>query len=262
MAGQGAGGKQGASTKAANIQDSNTREDMRTLNFMLRNYNVLVYEPEGTQSGLKIAKAVLADVVARSNKVIEESVLPQFVRLGLIPEGTDLDEFAAGSYDPDSSASQIAVPEENRFIVNTAPYQAIGKIPGVLGEFADMYDRLASGGIAVTFLNTAYESPVNDFSRLTELLDEFPAMLDSTLIVTASLRQPMPKGFKEKIAELKQGAPGGKGGRHLAVTEGRPCTVPIGDSIVLTAKDEAARVIFDRLQYLRRWEGRSQPLSP
>ena len=227
------------------------------MEFTLKSYNVLVYEPESTQPGLKIAKAVLEDVVNRSNELIAGTILPQFVKMGHVPAGTSLSEFAAGSYELNGSESQVTLLEENRFIVNTAPYAAMGKIPGVLGEFADMYEQLAPDGIAVTFLNTAYESPVNDFQRLTELLDNFPAMRESTWVVTTSLRQPMPRPFKEKISELKQGAPGGKGGKHLAVTEGRPCTVPIGDSIVITAKDEAARVVYDRLQYLRRWEGRS-----
>ncbi len=178
-------------------------------------YNILVYEPESTQPGLKIARAVLDKVVLRSDEMTGEK----------------------------------------RFIVNTAPYEELGHIPGVLGEFADVYDKLAPGGIAVTFLNTAYESPANDFERLAELFDRFPAMCESAWVVTTSLRQPMPKSFKSKVNELRNGAPGGKGGKHLTVTEGLPSLVPIGDSIVITAMDEAASIVFERLQYLRKWEG-------
>jgi hypothetical protein len=224
------------------------------MDFKISTYNVLVYEPEDTQPGLKIAKAVLDDVVLRANQMITDVVIPQFVKLGVVPEGTSLTEFASGPHQLNGSAGQITVPQENRFIVNTAPYEQMGHIPGVLGEFADIYDQLAPEGIAATFMNTAYESPANDFERLAELLDQFPAMRDSTWVLTTSLRQPMPRSFKEKVAELRNGAPGGKGGKHLAVTEGRPCLVPIGDSIVITAMDGAAKVLYDRLQYLRQWE--------
>ena len=57
------------------------------------------------------------------------------------------------------------------------------------------------------------------------------------------------------IAGRGTGKPGGSAAKRLAVSEGYPYLVPIGDSIVLATKTEAFKIIYDRLKYLRRWEG-------
>ncbi len=225
--------------------------------FALKAYNVMLYEPEGVSPSLKIAGAVLSDLEARANSTIADLVLPELVAAGAVPAGISLEEFAAQAGElPEAAARKIKVPEESRFILNVGPYRRLGNIPGVLGEFAALYEVLAPGGIAVTFFNTACAAAPNDYERLAELLAEFPAVGESTWVVTTSLREPIPKPFKERITD-RRGAPGGSGsGKRLAVSEGRPCLVPIGDSIVIRAKDEAVNVVHERLKYLRRWEGR------
>jgi hypothetical protein len=225
------------------------------MDFAIRRFNVLLYEPESASPGVKIAGAVLDDLAARTNSMIGNQILPKCVELGLLPAGASLDDLVSASADFNGKANGLSLPPEARFVVNTRPYDKLGRIPGVLGEFAGVYAEMAPEGVAVTFLNTAYDSPMNDFERLAELLDEFPAMRDSTWVVTTSLRQPMPKAFKACVTERRNGAPGGGGGKRLAVTEGLPCMVPIGDSIVLVAKDEATGIIHERLGYLRKWGG-------
>lgn len=229
--------------------------------FSLKTYNVMFYEPEGIAPTLKIATAILSDLETRANSTITDIVIPELAKMGMVPENMPVEEFAARAVElPDPVAAKITIPEESRFVVNVRPYEQLGRIPGVLGDFSDMYEKLAPGGIAVTFFNTACTGPANDYGRLAELLDEFPAVRESTWVVTTSLREPIPRAFKERIAERKGGAAGGagggSGGKRLAISAGLPCTVPIGDSIVLRAKDEALNVIHERLKYLRKWAGR------
>jgi hypothetical protein len=140
------------------------------------------------------------------------------------------------------------------------PYERLGRVPGVLGDFAKIYAELAPGGIPVTLFNTACPGPGNDYGRLAEIIGEFPAVYESTWVVTTSLREPMPEGFRA-LVERRAGAanPAGAAARRLAVSTGSPCYVPIGDSIVIRAVGEAGAVVLDRLKFLRKL---GQPQKP
>ena len=219
-------------------------------------YNVLGYEPGATESGLKVVRSVISNLVANANIRLADLLRPVLQAQNLAEDGAAPLECAAalGRMEPQAAAS-LGIPADQRFMINTEPYGADIKVPENLDEFAEMQGRMASDGIAVTFINTACSEAAPDFEKLSELIEGYGAVWDSTWILTTSLRQPIPKVFMEKIAQRKGGRPGGPAAKRLAVSEGLPCLVPIGESIVMTAQGEAVKVIQDRLVNIRRREG-------
>jgi hypothetical protein len=223
------------------------------VSFLLKTYNVLAYEPKTVRLELKVAKSVLASVLDRANAPFTDVVIPELAKLGLISEHMTLGEFAERAHElPDAIAEKIVIPEEERFVVTATPYQRLGHVPNILGDFDRVYQELAAGGIAVTFFNTACLGPRNDYERLAEIMDQFPAVAASAWVVTTSLREPMPESFRALI-ERRAGAtgPDSAAARRLAISIGSPCYVPIGDSIVIRAVTDAATIAYERLKYLR-----------
>jgi len=224
------------------------------MSFAVCTYNVLAYEPEGVRPELRIAESVLAGVEAKANAPFTDVIMPGLVKLGLIPPGMSLEAFAARAHEiPGPVVEDLAVPEEQRFVLNMRPYERLGRVPGVLGDFARLYAELAPGGVAVTIFNTACPGPGNDYERLAELIGQFPAVYESAWVVTTALREPMPESFRA-LVEKRAGAanPAGAAAKRLAVSTGSPCYVPIGDSIVVRAAGEAGALVFDRLKVLRK----------
>jgi hypothetical protein len=221
----------------------------------IRTFNLLLFEPASVRPELRIAQSVLTAVESKANALFQDGLLPELVRLGLIPPRTGLAEFAAHAHElPALIAGKVAVPEDERFIVNVAPYERLGGVPGILGDFANLYAEMAPQGIAVVIFNTACRGAPAEYARLAEVMDSFPALRESTWLVTSSLREPMPEAFRALI-ERRAGAanPAGAAARRLAVTTGSPCYIPIGDSIVLRAAGEAAAIVHDRLKFLRKF---------
>jgi hypothetical protein len=165
-----------------------------------------------------------------------------------------LEEFAARAHElPEPVAAKIAIPEEERFVLNMRPYERLGRVPGVLGDFAKVYEELAPGGIAATLFNTPAPGPAGDYERLAEIIGQFPAVYDSAWVVTTSLREPMPEGFRALVEKRAgAGSPASAAARRLTVSTGLPCYVPIGDSIVVRAVGDAAGLIHERLRFLRK----------
>ncbi len=225
------------------------------MSLVLKTFNVLLYEPRGIRAELRIAESVLTAVEGRASDAIRRSLVPEMVRLGLATEATGLLDIAArAGRVPPAVADNLPIPEDERFVLNATPYERLGGVPGVLGDFARAYSEMAGDGIAVTFLNTACSVAANDFARLAEVIDEFPAMYESTWVVTSSLREPLPENFRA-LVERRAGPanPAGGSARRLAVTTGSPCYVPIGDSIVMRAAGEAVATIHERLKFLRKF---------
>jgi hypothetical protein len=225
------------------------------MSFFIETYNVLLYEPASVRAELRIAPSILAALENKANGMIQGAVLPELVKLGLVPARTSLLEFAAHAYQlPEPIAAKITMPEDERFVLNVAGYEQLGSVPGVLGDFAKLYAQMAPGGIAATFFNTARQGGLDDYQRLAEIMDSFPAVQASTWIVTNSLREPMSDAFRQLVEKRAGSAsPAGAAARRLAVTTGSPCYVPIGDSIVMRAAGEATAVILERLKFLRKF---------
>jgi hypothetical protein len=219
-------------------------------------YNVLAFEPEAVKPMLRIAAAVLAEVEKRANARFTQGLLPELAKLGLVPPGMTVEEFAALSRQmPPAIAPKITLPEEERFIVNLKPYEELGGVPARLEAFAQAYARMAPAGVTVAFFNTACSGGTADYEALAAALDGYPALRSATWIVTTSLRESMPKSFMERIARQGGGKMSGPAAKQLAVSLGSPCLVAIGDSIVIRTATEAAAVIYDRLKYVRKMEG-------
>ena len=188
----------------------------------VKTYNLLAFEPQAVKAELRIAGSILEDIEKRANDKFSQVVLPELVKLGLLPANTSLEQFAALSHQmPTPIAQKVTIPEEERFIINMRPYEELGGVPSALGDFADLYAKLAPQGVAVSFFNTACPGPANDYERLAELIGQFPAMAGSTWIVTNSLRDPIPKGFMDLITERSAGRPGGAAAKQLAVSLGK-----------------------------------------
>ena len=232
------------------------------MGFLLKTYNVLAYEPSSVRIELRVAKAVLAGVLDRANAPFTGVVIPELAKLGLIPADMTLEEFAARAHElPEPIAAKIAIPEEERFVVNAKPYQRLGHVPNILGDFARAYEELAADGIAVTFFNTACLSPRNDYERLAEIMDQFPAVAASAWVLTTSLREPMPESFRALVEKRAgAGSPDSAAAKPLTVSVGSPCYVPIGDSIVVRAVTDAATIIYERLKHLRS-QAQSEPAA-
>ena len=181
--------------------------------------------------------------------------MPEMARLGLIPVQMSLAEFAAGTHAlAEPLSAQMTIPEEEQFVFNAAPYKDLDGVPGNPAEFARVHAEMASGGIAVTFFNTAGKGEPDDYQRLARIVEESQAIFDSTWVVTSSLRERIPEAFRALIARRAGGAnPAGSAARRLAITTGSPCYVPIGDSIVMRAADDASEVIHERLKFLRKF---------
>lgn len=224
------------------------------MSFFLQTYNVLLYEPACVRPEVRVAASVLASLEGRINSPIQGGVLPELVKLGLVPARTSLLEFAARAHQlPVPIAEKIPLPEDERFVVNVAPYERLGSVPAVLGDLARLHADMAPGGIAATFFNTACQGRLDDYQRLAEIMDSFPAVQASTWIVTDSLREPMPTAFRELVRRRASTTnPAGAAAKRLAIAVGSPCFVPIGDSIVMRAATEAAAVIHERLKFLRK----------
>jgi hypothetical protein len=221
----------------------------------LKTYNVLFYEPECIRPELRIAKAVLATVESQANSMFRRAIMPELARLGRIPGQMSLAEFAAGAHELiEPLAAKMSIPEEEQFVFNSAPYKGLGGVPGNPAEFARAHAAMTSGSIAVTFFNTAGKGEPDDYQRLARIVGESQAIFDSTWVVTSSLRERIPEAFRALIARRAGGAnPAGSAARRLAITTGSPCYVPIGDSIVMRAADDASEVIHERLKFLRKF---------
>ncbi len=218
------------------------------MSIRIESYNLLLYEPKSTKPGLKIGSLILDAVEKWANDRFLRYVMPRMADAGLIPEKMPLAEFAARSHEiPDAIAERIDIPEDARFTVNTGVYKDLGRIPEVLGDLARVHEQLSDRGISVSFFNTACPEARRDYERLAELMPEFPAIDQSTWVVTQCLRAPIPDAFRRKLTEKNA-----SNNKRRAVSTGCPCTVPIGDSIVLRTKTEAADVIFQRLKHVRR----------
>jgi len=229
----------------------------------IKTYNILAYEPQAVKPDLRIAGSILEDIEKRANGKFSQVVLPELVKLGLLTAGMSLRALAELTQDmPPAVAAKLTMLEEERFIINTRPYTQLGGVPSNLDDFADAYAQLAPQGIAVSFFNTACPGSTNDYERLAELIGQFPAVANSTWIVTNSLRDPIPKGFMDLVTERSAGRPGGAAAKQLAVSLGKAWLVPIGDSIVIRSFQEAAAVIYDRLKYIRKMEGIAPPKMP
>jgi hypothetical protein len=222
----------------------------------IRVYNVLLYEPKDVKPTLKIAPMILTELEERANQRFTKTVIPALAKAGVIAADTSLEEFAAKSPElPPQVAAKIPIPEKEQFAVNAWAYRedsGAPRIPEVLGDLAAMHEKLAPGGIQVTFFNTACPGPNNDYERLAEVVDEFGALTSSTWVATTSLREPIPKAFTAKLGERAEGAKlSGAAARELTVATGTPCLIPVGDSIVLRAKQDCLQVIYDRLVQIR-----------
>lgn len=217
-------------------------------------YNVMVYEPESVGPELRIGQGVLDALQAKANARLVGAVLPELSSLGLVPADAPAEDLAARSGEvPEDVAAKIEVPEGERFVVNTRPYAQMGGVPKTLDAFGEIYRALAPAGIEVAFFNTA--GGADDYEKLAGSLADYPAMAESTWVVTTSLRAPMPKSFMARVEERGGGRSGSAAERRLAVLEGRACFVPIGGSIVMVAQGQATQVIYERLKHLRRMHG-------
>ena len=218
-------------------------------------FRILAYEPQQVSPGLKILSGVIGHLAAAASVRLADLLRPELMRAGLAPLEASPSECAAKAADlPEGVAARLAVPEEQLFMVDSRPYEPPGRIPETLEEFARLHRELSSSGaIAVTVLNTACAAAAEDFRRLAATIDEFPAMVESTWVLTSSLREPVPAALMALVAKRRGGRPAGKAGKYLAVTEGLPHLVPIGESIALVAQKDCQEVILDRLKHLRKW---------
>ena len=221
----------------------------------LKTYNVLFYEPECIRPELRIAKAVLATVESQANSMFRRAIMPELARLGRIPGQMSLAEFASGARELiEPLAAKMSIPEEEQFVLNLAPYKCLGGVPGNPDDFARVCAEMASGGIALTFFNTAGQGEPDEYRRLARIIGDSQAIFDSTWVVTSSLRERIPEAFRTLIAKRAGGAnPAGSAARRLAIATGSPCYVPIGDSIVMRAAEEATEIIHERLKFLRKF---------
>ena len=218
------------------------------MSIRIESYNLLLYEPKGTKPGLKIGSLVLDQVEKWANHKFLREVMPEMAEAGIIPKKMSLPDFTARPHDiPDSVAEGIDIPEDECFTVNSSVYKDLGRIPEVLGDLARVHEQLSDRGISVSFFNTACPEARRDYERLAELMPEFPAIDQSTWVVTQCLRAPIPDAFRRKLTEKNA-----SNNKRRAVSTGCPCTGPIGDSIVLRTRTEAADVIFQRLKHVRR----------
>jgi len=225
----------------------------------IKKYNVLVYEPMNVADGLRIGESVLKDLDNRANAMCSDLIIRELVSSHIIGAKISIDELIKRAHEiplPIAKKIEAAIPEEERFSINTAPYEKLGHMPCVLGELAEVYMQMVPEGIDVTFFNTAVPSgsPRNDYRRLAEIMHEFPAIYKSTWVITDSLRQPMPAEFFDLITERRGGIPNGKAEVSNAIISGSPCKIPLGDSMVLAAQANAVKVIYDRLKSIRRIE--------
>jgi hypothetical protein len=231
------------------------------MSLKLKTFNVLFYEPGCVRSELRIAQGILKAVEAKCNGAFQSVIMPEMVRMGVIPGDMDLPGFADQALElPEQLIAKMEIPTEEQFIFNVAPYERLGGVPRDPIDFARIHDELAPQGIAVTFFNTACKGEPHDYARLATFIGESKAIFDSTWVVTSSLREPMPEPFRALI-ERRAGAgnPASSAAKRLAVTTGSPCYVPIGDSIVLRTAGEATELICERLKFLRKF---SQDESP
>jgi len=215
-------------------------------------YGVLFFEPEAIHPGLRIAGAVLCDLERKINSRYEDIIIPGLAGQGLLPSHMSVGEFAARAHEvPDPIVKGLGIPTEHQFVVRVRPYELMQGIPSTLDAFERMYGELARSGIQAAFFNTAGMDAHADYVELARRMDEFPALNDATWVVTTSLREPMPNEFYKKA--MAREPDGGEGrARDRGAATSLSCFVPIGDSIVMKAKDDAVNLIHDRLQRLKR----------
>lgn len=219
----------------------------------LKLFNVALYEPAGIKPALRIADSILSDLEAKVNAPLRGALVPELVRLGLMPRGASLEDYAAGGPEvPDEAAQKAGLAEEGLFAVNAAVYKAVGGIPASVGRFTELCARLSPRGVQIVFLNTAGQSSAEERDQLVKLLEGTPALYDSTWVVTDSLRDPIPAELRALVEKRLQGASPSVA-KRTAATVGCPFVVPIGDSIVMRAEGESVAFMLARLKHLRKW---------
>lgn len=222
------------------------------MSFELKTYNVLLFEPESVPAGLRLAADLLAGLEQRANDRIEHAVVPELAGMGLVPEHMPPAEFAARSHElPGPVAEKIEIPHEEQFVVDTRPYEVLGRVPRSLADFGQLYEALAPAGVAVAFFNTACADGGPEYADLAEALPAFPALAAATWIATTSLRHPAHPAFLAHVDTLAEGPAAGQTARRRMLREGRPYLLPLGESIVMRAQKEAIELAWERLRNIR-----------
>lgn len=218
----------------------------------IRRYNVLAFEPEGIDSGLKIATGVL-DKMNQKARIFREGLIPMLAEQKYIPGGMTLEDFAGISHEaPENIMS--AFPEDELFFVPTSTYRLRG-VPGTISALRDMYEFIGNEGVEVFLLNTASKLPSvrNDLEYIAKHAEkDMPLLKDATWVVTNSLREPMPKELSDLLLAKRDGRPNGASSRGFTKMYGLPYKVPLGESMVMSTISEAADVVYERLKYLRK----------
>ncbi len=218
----------------------------------IRRYNVLAFEPEGINSGLRIAKGVI-DGLGEKARIFREGMIPMLAEQNYIPKNMTLEDFAGISHEVPEDIME-SIPEDERFFVPTATYKLRG-VPGTIDSLKDMYDLMADEGIEAFLLNTASNLPSarDDLLNIARNAErEMPLLRDALWVVTDSIREPMPKELFDMLLAKRNGRPNGSASKALARTEGLPYKAPIGESMVMSTITDATKVIYDRLKYLRK----------
>ena len=218
----------------------------------IRKYNVLAFEPEGINSGLKIAGGVLSGLEQKS-RIFREGMIPMLAQQNYIPQGMTLEDFAGISHEvPEDIMSPI--PEDERLFVPTVPYKIRG-VPGTIDALRDMYDLMENEGVEVFLLNTAsnLSSVKSDLLYIAKHAEgDMPLLKDATWVVTNTLHEPMPKELSDMLLAKRGGKPNGASSKIFTRMSGLPYKVPLGESMVMVSMKEAEDVIYDRLKFIRK----------
>ncbi len=222
------------------------------MNLKIRKYNVLAFEPEGINSGLRIAGGVITKLGDKA-RLFREGMIPMLADQNYIPQGMTLEDFAGISHEVPRDIMGI-VPEDERLFVPTVPYKLRG-VPNTIDSLRDMYESIYDEGVEVFLLNTASSLPSvkSDLLYIAKHAEkDMPLLQDATWVVTNTLRDHMPKELSDLLLAKRDGRPNGSASRGLTRMGGLPYKVPLGESMVMSTINEATDVIYDRLKWIRK----------
>jgi hypothetical protein len=174
-------------------------------------YNVLVYEPHGTEARahpIRAAYDVLEDssstVIALVNACREQGLLPADFPLNksikhIVQYGAD---------DPSLRDQLPGIPPEERLCLNLDPYREVGRIPGSHDDFKKAYKSLLeTAGTVGAFAFSTFEGDA-ELERIMQSIEtDFPELDSCFWFACSSESEPLSETVKKRLeAGLESGS--------------------------------------------------------
>jgi len=174
-------------------------------------YNVLVYEPEGTEGRAHPIRAAYDALEDRSSMII--ALVNACREQGLLPPDFALTKSIEhivqyGSDDPTLKDQLPGIAPEERICLNLDPYREVGRIPGNFDEFEKAYKSLIeTAGTVGAFAFSAFEGDAELEKIMQNIESSFPELGSCFWFACSSEAEPLSETVRKRLeAGLESGS--------------------------------------------------------